>query len=321
MSYFIRVLAKSDKHVPVAALRESLNSQVPGFQLLLDEGDESEWEQLLLKHSESDEIAVIERNAVTPGSLAEEEIEEFLDDIEDCKPVSAGGWLKGFMPEVKTIYAFQILSGADKWQGWEAVQRVRNEIWSRLGGILQSDDEGFTNEDGYHILWQFSGDVNGSWNMGVLDAHDQWKHFEMDLGNPDRRRAFLNGRIPEGVKVFNGSEDGPSVPHELTNAVRSIVELLVSGDYRQIARTTKGRRLSEDEIRSAVVGYGRTLTLPPPKEFDRLNVIEVEGRIPREWSVTMNLWTEEEGRSDLSIELTVIESAEVVVELDGLHVS
>ena len=56
---------------------------------------------------------------------------------------------------MKVIYAFQLLSGTEVNDGWDGVHFLRGRIWRELGGILQADLEGFSNEDGYHILWQF----------------------------------------------------------------------------------------------------------------------------------------------------------------------
>jgi hypothetical protein len=42
---------------------------------------------------------------------------------------------------------------------------------------------------------------------------------------------------------------------------------------------------------------------------------------PPRWSIIMPLWTAEEGRSDLSLELTLVENGETTnVELDDIHV-
>lgn len=66
--------------------------------------------------------------------------------------------------------------------------------------IIQADLEGFTNEEGYHILWQFSDPVTGPWWMGVL-KNNAWVHFQMDLGNVSHREAFLRGEVPQRVDV------------------------------------------------------------------------------------------------------------------------
>ena len=48
----------------------------------------------------------------------------------------------------------------------------------------------------------------------------------------------------------------------------------------------------------------------------------IVGAEPPAWSVVVPLWTREEGRSDLTAELTLTESSagEIDLELDDLHV-
>jgi len=56
--------------------------------------------------------------------------------------------------------------------------------------------------------------------------------------------------------------------------------------------------------------------------FENLDVIEVEGARPRQWSVNVDLWTVEEGRSDLTLEITLRENEKEIydVEIEGIHV-
>ena len=52
-----------------------------------------------------------------------------------------------------------------------------------------------------------------------------------------------------------------------------------------------------------------------------MDVIEVKNAQPRRWSIAMPLWTQEEGRSDLTLEITVIEQQnDFLVELDDIHI-
>ena len=74
-------------------------------------------------------------------------------------------------------------------------------VWRHAGGILQADGQGFSNEQGYTILWQFGETAKGLWNVGVL-VDDRWVHFEMDLGNEQHREVFCRGQIPVGVKFL-----------------------------------------------------------------------------------------------------------------------
>jgi len=101
---------------------------------------------------------------------------------------------------VKVIYAFHLLDGTDVDDGWSPLHRLHSAVWDKAGGILQADGEGFSDEDGYTILWQFSDRASDKWNMGLL-KDGRWVHFEMDLGNEQHRNAFLGGQVPDGAKV------------------------------------------------------------------------------------------------------------------------
>ena len=71
----------------------------------------------------------------------------------------------------------------------------------------------------------------------------------------------------------------------------------------------------------AINDYGRKLVLPPEDVFELMDVVEVRNAQPQQWSVAMPLWTREEGRSDLSIGVTVIADEDgYSVELDDIHV-
>jgi hypothetical protein len=201
MGYYIRVLATDANPIAQDELRACL-PEAPSCELVAEQKNGQEWAQLVLRHSEGKEIAIVERNLVSPGELGDEELQEFIEEIKGEKPASAARWLEEYLPHVKVIYAFQILGGADVNDGWEAVHALQAFIWNKRGGILQSDGEGFSNEDGYCILWQFSEDVSGTWNMALLGESGQWVRFEMDLGNRKQRVAFLQGRLPKGATLI-----------------------------------------------------------------------------------------------------------------------
>jgi len=101
---------------------------------------------------------------------------------------------------VRAIYSFQHLSGTERASGDQALRCISEAVWARGDAIMQADGEGFSNEDGYHILWQFSERVTGPWWMAVLQS-DRWVPFQMELGNPEHRRAFLEGKVPPGART------------------------------------------------------------------------------------------------------------------------
>jgi hypothetical protein len=200
MGYYIRVLSPSDRVPSVARVRAALARDKLVATLTIEAGTEADWTQLILSHLGGLDIAAIERNAAASSNLGSEEVEEFLEEIANCKPATAAAWLTEYLPTVRTIYAFQMLKGLNVKNGWDILGSVRDSIFWQAGGIIQADAEGFSNEEGYHILWQFSDSVKGTWWMGVL-KDGEWIQFQMDLGNTKHREAFLRGDVPLGVEM------------------------------------------------------------------------------------------------------------------------
>jgi len=200
MSYYIRVLGISDPDIHIDELIDGLSEVGLSAKFSRAELESAaKWSVLLVANAKGDEIMQIERNPVVEGDLGFEELEEFKESIEEYRPASAARWLLSFFDRVKVIYAFQLLEGAFEDNNFAVVNSVREIIWNKTGGIFQSDAEGFTNEEGYAILWQFSDEVKGEWNMAVHDGDGQWVRFTMDLGNPAQREEFWQGKVPKGA--------------------------------------------------------------------------------------------------------------------------
>jgi hypothetical protein len=204
LAYYTRVLSKDEELPPFEELAQLIRTQHPEYKLTIESGDDEEWETLLLSGNDEVEVAVIERNPVYDGSTGQDEIADFIEETQDCKPESGVKWLHAYLAEVKTIYAFQHLQGADTEEGGNVIHALRSALWERGDAIIQADGEGFTNEEGYHIVWQFSDSVSGPWNMGIYQD-DLWHHFKMDLGDPDHREAFLNGEVPADLSAVRVS--------------------------------------------------------------------------------------------------------------------
>jgi hypothetical protein len=91
--------------------------------------------------------------------------------------------------------------------------------------------------------------------------------------------------------------------------IRTVVDLLVRGEYETLERMTRGQRMSADQIEGAVAEYGRTLTRPDEESWWPLvDVVPVESE-PGRFHAAVPLWTCEEGRSDLSVEIWLTEFA------------
>lgn len=208
MPYSTRVLSKSENYPTFEELAEVIRADHPDFQLTVEEGDEEEWETLLLSSLDEVEVALLERNPVEDGSVGQDEIADLLEDMTGCKPESAVEWLEEYLDEVQTVYGFQHLQGAETVDGLSALHALRSVLMERGEAILQADGEGFTNEGGFHILWQFSEMAAGPWNMGVLQD-GVWHQFAMDLGDPGHREAFLAGEVPHDVSstIATGTDE------------------------------------------------------------------------------------------------------------------
>ena len=184
MAYYTRVLSKDEEFPAFEELAQLIRAEHPEFRLSIEEGSEEEWDVLLLSGLDEVEVALIERNPVSDGSVGQDEVADFLDSV-------------------RTIYAFQHLQGSEMVEGGNALHALRSALWERGDAIIQADGEGFTNEEGFHIVWQFSDSVSGPWNMGVLQD-GVWQHFTMDLGDPDHRAAFLKGAVPGDLTAVIG---------------------------------------------------------------------------------------------------------------------
>jgi len=200
MGYYTRVLSKHADVPDFEELAAALLTDAIGASLSLEDSDDGVWTSLLLSTPDGAPIAYVERSAVVDDEDGADEIDEFLDELEDCRPVDGAAWVADYLRSVKVVYAFQHLDGADDDEGFEALQALRAHIFDRTAGILQADGEGFTNEDGYQVVWQFADDVEGSWWMALLQ-NGEWVTFQMELGDPDHRAAFQEGRVPSGACV------------------------------------------------------------------------------------------------------------------------
>ncbi len=114
----------------------------------------------------------------------------------------------------------------------------------------------------------------------------------------------------------------PDFEIKAVRTIREVVDLLVDRKFSELAERTKGVRLTAKEIEGIIDSYGRNLTNAPTSAFEKLNAVFVKNSDPARYSVWFPLWTQEEGKSDLTLELTLIDSdkSQIGVELDNIRV-
>lgn len=105
--------------------------------------------------------------------------------------------------------------------------------------------------------------------------------------------------------------------------VRSIVidllVLLADGDYESIMERCGYSLLDDNDLRIAVADYGRTVAAPPA-DYRFLRACELKARAVPTWHVEADVWTEEEGRSDLTLEMMIeFELSGPVIGINNLH--
>lgn len=114
-----------------------------------------------------------------------------------------------------------------------------------------------------------------------------------------------------------------SANHATRNAViEELVAVLAEGDFEKLSRLAPRSRVTSQEIEAVIKQYGRRLLPLPVRAFEFIDYIAVHNTTPPVWSVVVPLYTEEEGRSDLSLELTMVEisPAKYEVLIDDIHV-
>lgn len=201
MPYYIRVLGSQDPDIHIDDLIETLRQDGLTAKFELDPSEHpGKWTMFDIFNYDGEALAQIERNPVTDGELGQDELDEFREIIQCYKPTSAVQWLTDYFDTVKVIYAFQLLNAAFDDNNFEIISSIKTKIWNSTKGILQADNEGFSNEDGFHILWQFSDRVSGDWSCAINNPSGKWDNFIMDLGDKTQREEFQNGKVPKNAR-------------------------------------------------------------------------------------------------------------------------
>jgi hypothetical protein len=105
-------------------------------------------------------------------------------------------------------------------------------------------------------------------------------------------------------------------------AVWEIMDRFADEDFDGVIhRCVSTRGMTSDVLRAVIRDYGRKLTRPPANAYDDLDAIPVTVARAPTWAVSAPLCTEEEGRSDLEVRLTVTVKDNVAsVELEDVLV-
>lgn len=190
MAYYVRLITPSEKIVPASEISNQ------GSSIKLTSGMDAAWERIEISEPEGNPISILERFPTSPGSAGEAELIKLKDSIQGSYPVNAREWLKRHLSRVKTIYRFQLFPENITRNGWPALGRIQNFLKDYFSGIIQSDNEGFYNENGDYILWQMYEGASGTIPAATLDENGDWIAYQLRLKDEKAIAQFKEGIAP-----------------------------------------------------------------------------------------------------------------------------
>jgi hypothetical protein len=111
-----------------------------------------------------------------------------------------------------------------------------------------------------------------------------------------------------------------SIPSALIASLRDLVNQLIAGNYIGLEADGRIGRLTAEEVAKAIERYGAKLVEIPEEAYNSAEVYELEGQ-EGAWAIDLNLWTQDEGQSDLTLSVTAYATPKgVVIEIDDIHV-
>ena len=111
------------------------------------------------------------------------------------------------------------------------------------------------------------------------------------------------------------------IPEKLRPALKDLVNELIKGNFAKLEADGRAGRLSAQDLKNRLSEYGRTFITLPDVAFDQGDTYTLMDGDGKSWGIDLDLWTAEEGRSDLTLQLTVRDTGTAIVaEIDDLHV-
>jgi hypothetical protein len=205
VGYYIRVFAKSDSSVPATWLRRDLDHL--GWDAVIEHhgGTQDCWKSIVVAHGDGGQICFVEREEVSPGSLATREVQDYLVALADYRPQSGAEWVREFLARVRVIYPVRVQTCADTDPAGRAVmQFIIAEHSRRLDGITHAESEGFYIKENSYLVAAEPDAERIAPDDGCVVAvrqDDGWTAFHA-LPGDGTFAAFLRGEVPEGVESW-----------------------------------------------------------------------------------------------------------------------
>ena len=161
--------------------------------------------------------------------------------------------------------------------------------------------------------------ARGGPNGSLADARANFVAFG---ASDERSVANVRPAQPDELPELEPHRElAAQAPVRVVRAVaRDAVRLLARCEVAALISRCAESRLTSAEVWRVLNAYGRTLVEAPSGDDFVIDAVRTGAATPT-WSVSVPLWTREEGRSDLTLQLTIaLRPRGPVIELDDLRV-
>ncbi|MDY0361920.1 MAG: hypothetical protein RBR08_10735 [Desulforegulaceae bacterium] len=204
MNYQTRLFCQTKKKLTSDILSSGLKNEPLAQNLLFETEKTDTHNQIIIKKNRLELIIIIE---LLPEKKEEDKIKlkNIIEYLEKKLPKKNMRWVKKYISKTNIFYEFIPLSSFESDEDWEILSMIQTEAWANSRGIFQYIDEGFTNESGDLVLWDYPFSITGKRIAAVKDFTRRWKTFEMDLESINQRKSFFEGKVPKNSKlIFRG---------------------------------------------------------------------------------------------------------------------
>ncbi|MGM0418882.1 MAG: hypothetical protein ACQEQS_09185 [Thermodesulfobacteriota bacterium] len=201
MPFFIRLFSIYDKLLSIETL-SFLTETDPLFEDIDFEKEVTSTHNQFIIKKKGLEAALIIENLPAKKDEDKFKLDNIIEYACEKKPLKSAKWVKKYLKKTSVLYEFIPLADLETEEDWEIFSLLYIEAWAYLRGIFQIKNEGFTNESGDIIFWDFPYDATGSRTAALRTFTGRWKTFELDIEDNSQKNKFLKGKIPEKSKII-----------------------------------------------------------------------------------------------------------------------
>jgi hypothetical protein len=156
-------------------------------------------------------------------------------------------------------------------------------------------------------------------DLSLTDARANFRTFgACDEGSVAHVVPPQPDELPDHPREREAALQAPE--RVLRTVARQAMKWLVHCEVAALISRCASSRLTSAEVWRVLNDYGKTLVETPHDDDFSIDAVRTQATTPT-WSVNVPLWTSEEGRSDLTLQLTIaLGPRGPVIELDDLRV-